>query len=290
MISTLDITNTGGTYSRLLAQVRVWHHTRGYWRKVADLMLPETGIIPGVRLHLKQDIGTVLPDGKYKVEGYLYVDGRRGNAISREFDFRGDPTKTDVKTGAPIDLDKRDLFVDILPGATRAGTVMVGNGSEERVTVTTEVVVPPHMTLAVSGTGLKGDDLSCAEWVTVNPGSFTLERYARRNLNIVVRAPNAASMYSHYYATLLLHVTYPDGSSGGMREVRICVNNSRGSDKHHIDATALNVAETSPSRYFVTARFINQGATHITPVCRGLLTEAGGRAPPGRRASGSSSS
>ncbi len=275
VISTLDITNNGGTYSRLLAQVRVWHHSRGYWRKVADLTLPETGIIPSVKLHLKQDIGTVLPDGKYKVEGYLYVDGRRGNAISKEFDFKGDPTKTNVRTGAPIDLDKRDLFVDVIPGSTRTGTVLVGNGSEEEVTVQAEVVVPPHMVTARSGVGIVGEDLSCVDWVTVNPSNFTLGRYGRRNLMLVVRTPNATSMYSHYYATVLLHVTYPDGSSGGQREIRVCVNNSKGSDKHHIDATSLRVSEASPSRYFVAATFLNQGATHVKPVCNGLLTEAG---------------
>ena len=89
VMATMDIMNTGGTYSRLLGQIRIWQQSRGHWRKTADLTLPETGIIPGVTLNLKAGSRLLLPNGKYKVEGYLYVDGNRGNGVWQRDRFHG---------------------------------------------------------------------------------------------------------------------------------------------------------------------------------------------------------
>ena len=79
--------------------MRIWQQTQGHWRKTADLTLPENGIIPGVTLNLKQDLGVLLPNGKYKIEGYLYVDGRRGNGVNKEIDFAGDPARRSTTAG-----------------------------------------------------------------------------------------------------------------------------------------------------------------------------------------------
>lgn len=276
VLGSLEIVNSGGTYSRLMGRLRIWRDNNGHWSKAAEVTLPENGIIPGVKLNLKHDIGVLLPDGKYKVEGYLYVDGQRGNGWSKEIDFKGDP-RAPISGGlAPIDLDKENLFIDVIPGSTRGGSIIVGNGSETPITVNAEFILPPHMLNVVSGRQVKGEDLGCAEWVTLQPQEFTLQRYGRRNVNLIVRMPATATQYSHYYGMLRLHSTYQDGSPAGTRTAIVCVRNSKATSANLIDPTSFTTAGLTPSRYLATASFRNGGVTHVTPRCVGVLSGAGG--------------
>ena len=278
VIASMGITNKGGTYSRLQGHLRILQESKdsvGSWRRVADLPFTPIGIIPGVSLNLEKDVGMLLPSGKYKVEGYLFVDGRRGNAFSEELDFKGDPRVPDVRALVPISLDKDDLMIDVVPGSGRGGSVMVTSQSEEPVTVNVEFVLPEHMQNVVSGEGIRGDDLSCVDWVNVMPSEFTLQRYARRSVNLNVKMPPTATQYSHYYGMLRLHVTYADGTSAGMRDVRVCVKNTKAAESNVIDPITFTFAEASPSRYIATATFRNQGVTYVNPRCRGILTGPG---------------
>jgi len=237
--------------------------------------LPDNGIIPGVRLTLKQDLGVLLPSGKYKIEGYLWVDGRRGNGVNKELDFVGDKVASGNGGMAPIDLDKESVFIDVTPGATRTGQLTVGNGSEDPVDVAVEFILPEHMLHVVNGSGIKGEDLGCAEWVTVQPPQFTLQGYGRRTLNLIVRMPATATQYSNYYGTIRLHVTYRDGSPGGMKTIHVCLKNGKATATNVISPMSISFAGLTPSRYLVTSSFLNNGVTHVTPRCKGILTPVG---------------
>jgi hypothetical protein len=275
VIASMDVVNKGGTYSRLQGQIRIWRMSeKGHWVKAANVTLPDNGIIPGVTLNLKEDIGILLPSGRYKVEGYLFVDGRRGNAINDEFDFVGDVRVVDTRGLAPIDLDKEDLFIDALPGAARQGTILVGNGSEDPISVMAEFILPEHMLHAQVG-DIKGDDLGCVDWVAVQNPQFTLQKYGKRNLSLIVRMPQTATQYSNYYGTLRLHATYADGTPAGMKTANVCVRNGKVAGTNVIDARQPSIAVASPGRYWMTASFLNGGVTHVTPKCKGLLTGSG---------------
>lgn len=273
----MNIANFGSTYSHLQGMLRVQQEVGGNWRRVGDLKLSPCGIIPGVSLKLTQDVGTMLPSGKYKVDGYLYVDGRRGSAYSNELDFQGDRRIVDPRTLAPIDLDKENLFIDVVPGGSRGGAVMVTNVSENPVTVRMEFVSPAHMCNMISGRQVRGDDLSCAAWANVMPMEFTLQRYARRSVNVNLKVPAAATDYSNYYGTLNFHTTFADGSSAGTRTVDVCVTNTRVPATPLIDKVLFTLSESiTPGRYIATATFSNGGVTYCEPRCRGLVTGQGG--------------
>lgn len=272
---TMAIANNGGTYSRLTGQIRVWRWQQGHWAKVAEVRLPDNGIIPGVKLNLKQDLGVLLPSGRYKIEGYLWVDGRRGNGINKEIDFVGDKVASGKAAMAPIDLDKENVFIEVTPGATRTGQLTIGNGSEDPVTVNVEFILPEHMLHVVNGSGIKGEDLGCTDWVTVQPPQFTLQGYGRRTLNLIVRMPPTATQYSNYYGTLRLHATYQDGSPAGMKTAQVCLKNGKATATNMISPMSLNFASLTPARYMVTASFLNNGVTHVTPRCKGILSPAG---------------
>jgi len=269
------IVNNGGTYSRLTGQLRVWRSQEGHWAKVAEVRLPDNGIIPGVKLNLKQDLGVLLPSGRYKIEGYLWVDGRRNNGINKEIDFVGDKVASENRGLAPIDLDKENVFVDVTPGATRTGQLTVGNGSEDPIDVTVEFILPEHMLHVVNGSGIKGEDLGCVDWVTVMPQQFTLQGYGRRTLNMVVRMPPTATQYSNYYGTIRLHAAYRDGSPAGMKTANVCVKNGKATATNVISPMSISFAGLTPARYLVTSSFLNNGVTHVTPRCKGILTPVG---------------
>lgn len=163
------------------------------------------------------------------------MDGRRGNGINKEIDFVGDQVVGSRVGLPPIDLDKENVFIDVTPGSTRTGQITVGNGSEDPVTVNVEFILPEHMLHVVNGSGIKGEDLGCVDWVTVQPPQFTMRCYGRRTLNLIVRMPPTATQYSNYYGTLRFHTTYRDGSPAGMRTGNARVPQERQSHRDECD-------------------------------------------------------
>jgi len=276
---TLDIGNNGGTFSRLLPIVRLWGQSGGHWRKMSEVKFPEIAIMPGVKLSVQQNVGQALPSGDYRLEGFLFVDGRRGAVIRKVVQFEGDPTLAPTVRGqASLSMEPSSLIVDkIIPGATRSMPIQVMNGSEEDVTVNAELILPEHMQSAVSARGVKGDDLGCAGWVTVNPPTFTLKGHARRSVMILTKMPKEAAKYPSYYGTLRLHVSYADGKPAGTKDALICAQNKQVAGTPAVGATVLTVSETAPARYLASASFSNIGETHATGLtCQGALSIVGG--------------
>jgi hypothetical protein len=246
----IDIQNDGGTYSRLTGMTRIWARWGGHWRKITEKQFMDTGIIPGVKLHLLEDVGRPLPSGTYKVEGFLYVDGRRSGQIQKEIEFEGDKRITNFNVDAPL---------DVVPGVMRTGAIAVVNASTEPVQVAAEVVLPENMVHAVSAKGVRGETFGCADWVTVEPAKFTLQGYGRQNLRVSVRMPASPAGLPNYYGMIRLHSTYPDGQSGGLTRARVCVLDKKVQGVPQVDNMVFTISELSPSRYMVTARFLNNG-------------------------------
>jgi hypothetical protein len=274
----VDIANNGGSFSRLLPVVRVSAQEGTHWRRISEVKLPELVIMPGVKLHVKQDAGQALPSGNYRLDAFLFVDGLRGPRISNEVVFKGDPRipSTGLKGDIPLTMQPAPLFIEMVPGAARSAVVNVLNGSEDEITINAEAVLPPHMESA-QVQGIRGDDLSCANWVTVNPSKFTLKGHSRRSIGILARMPKEAGKYPSYYADLKLHLFYADGKAAGTKETWICVENKPVTGTPSLEAKVLTVSETSPSRYLVTGAFGNYGATHVNSLtCQGYLSVVGG--------------
>jgi hypothetical protein len=274
----IDIANNGGTFSGLLPVVRIWEQSGGHWRRFSEVKFPEVSIMPGVKLHLQRNVGQMLPSGAYQLEAALYVDNRRGPIIRKVVQFAGDPTLAKTLHGqAALNVAPADLFIESIPGATRTASLQVVNGSEEDVTVTAGLVVPEDMYMAVSSRGVKGDDLACADWVTVNPPTFPLKGHARRNVTIIAKMPKEFTKYPNYYGTLRLRVSYADGQSGGERNALVCVQNKQVAATPFLGATVLTFSESGPSRYLAVATFANGGETHVTSLsCQGVLSIVGG--------------
>ena len=224
----VDIVNTGGSFSSIMPVVRVWGQSAGHWRKVLEATVGETGIIPGAKLHLLKDVGKPLASGSYQIEAFLYVDGRRGDVLKKVIKFDGDPTLAgNIAVDVPLDLQPTDTVLEIVPGATRSTGIQITNGSEESVRVETEFALPADMQSMSNSRGVRGDDLSCADWVTVEPRQFTMNGYSRTNLRAVARMPKGVAQYPCHDGTLKLRIFYRDGKPAGTRETYICIQNKK---------------------------------------------------------------
>ncbi len=130
----------------------------------------------------------------------------------------------------------------------------------------------------MSKQGVKGDDLGCQDWVTLNPTTFPLRGHARRNIMIVTKAPKELLKYPCYYATLRLHASYADGTPAGTKEVLICAQNKQVKGTPVMGATVLTISspENTPGRYLASASCSNTSETHaMSLTCQGILSKVG---------------
>ena len=272
----MDISNNGGTYSRLKAFAKVRGFWDGHWREVTDAEFKGVSIIPGAEFKLKHNIERSLPPGKYRISGVLYVDGRRAKRIEKELNFVGDTSITKVATDAPLDVLPSNVIINCRPGATRVATIKIRNASDETVNIQTGLALPGNLRGVAFG-DLKGDDLDCTEWVKIEPESFTLLSMSQQSIRIIATMPKSAAIAMHpcYYALLGIFSTYPDGQRGGVTTAHICVTDESISAEPFVHGMKLSPALKGGSQYYIVARFGNFGRIHFTPIrCRAAVVDA----------------
>ncbi|MFQ6034921.1 MAG: hypothetical protein ACE5NM_03610 [Sedimentisphaerales bacterium] len=269
----MTVANKGRTLSRLLGMLRVWGFFKDHWRRITEDQLNMTLILPGSELKLTADIGRSLPPSKYRVGGWLFVDGRRVKPMEKEIDFAGDPSTTRIATDAPLDLKPRNIIINSLPGATRTAVLQVFNASDEEVIVKVQKALPPKLKGVAAGP-LRGENLDCTDWVTMTPKEFKLPSYGQQNIRIIAKMPNPEAIQACYYALLGLFATYPDGQNAGQTTANICILNQKIQAKPIVyPSGALSLARQTGSKYIVTGMFTNYGNIHFNPKrCRVTVT------------------
>lgn len=278
---TMKVQNAGGTFARLKGISRVWAKQGGHWRKITETEFPDRGILPGVTYTMKQDVGRPLGGGGYKVQAFLYVDEQRGDQLAKELEFEGDRRIIVTRQDAVLSLDPGEVTISAMPGAMRQERMTVINSSEESVNVDAEAIIPRQMIGKAmqmpNGLSVRGEDLSCMDWVRIEPRQFSLRGYGRQNIRIVAQMPEAAAAFPDHYAMLRLHASYPDGQLAGTREGIIFVETRGAQAEGRVEPVSVRVHESGPSRYIITASFTNKGMTHVLPRCHGrLLMDADG--------------
>ncbi len=273
----MSIDNNGGTRSRLKGFAQIKGFLSGHWREITTAEFNGANIIPGAKLKLKANIGRTLPTAKYKIGGWLYVDGRRDQRISKDIDFAGDDRIKQVATDVPIDLLPSSVSISSLPGAVRVKAIKIYNASDETVNIRTAVRLPQSL-LGVAFGDLKGDDLDCTGWLRVEPKQFKLLSHKQQSIKIVSSMPNNVSeMIPCYYALLGLVSTYEDGQSGGVTTAPISVANQNINVDPYVIGMTLSPALKDGSEYYIVARYGNFGRIHFTPItCRAALADATG--------------
>lgn len=272
----VSVANNGGTYSSVKALTRLRGFSDGHWREITETEFPLVGIMPGSALKLRSNIQRPLPRGKYRINGVLYVDGRRSKVFGKEIDFAGHPTATKVTGDASLILNPSEVSMSSMPGATRTAVLKVFNASDEAINVQASLELPRRL-IGVTFGNVKGTDLNCAEWVNIKPDKFSLRSGAQQSILISATMPNPAATHPCYYAVLRLQSTYADGENAGATTAYICVENNEVVARPVAYAQKLTLAAAGgPSNYLVVARFGNFGSIHFTPKCRVALTTGTG--------------
>lgn len=262
---TMTVQNDGGTLSQLKPIARVYAFSKNHWHLVTTTEFDEKRIIPGAILILNADIRKSLPSGKYKVQGELYVDGRRTKRVEKVFDFKGDPTITRVAADAPLDLKPLDLMIECSPGSLRAETITVYNASDETINIQTAKGLQPDLQQKVIG-NVRGTDLDCTSWLQITPENFTLPGGGgRKRVQVVAKLPVGVT-HPCYYSLLALWASYPDGQRAGYRTANVFVKNSNIVVEPAALGLNVRLQELDGSKYLVTATFRNLKTVHFKPL------------------------
>ncbi len=265
----MNIDNKGGTRSNLKGFAQIKGFLDGHWRQITTTEFRGTRIIPGAKLRLRSNLERSLPSAKYRVSGWLYIDGRRAQRIMKEIDFAGDTSVTKLVTDSPLDLLPSVVSIIALPGATRMASIKVYNASDESVNVQTAIGLPRTLKGVTFG-DLKGVDLDCTEWLKIEPQKFALRSHAQQSIRITAKMPDTVSAsLPCYYALLGLYSTYADGQRAGVTTANIFVANKNISVEPFVYGMTLRPALKEGSEYYIVARFGNFGSIHFTPIgCR----------------------
>jgi hypothetical protein len=265
----MNVDNKGGTRSNLKGFAQIKGFLDGHWRQITTTEFRGTRIIPGAKLRLRSNLERSLPSAKYRVSGWLYIDGRRAQRIMKEIDFAGDTSVTKLVTDSPLDLLPSAVSISALPGATRMAAIKVYNASDESVNVQTAIGLPRTLKGVTFG-DLKGIDLDCTEWLKIEPQKFALRSHTQQSIRIIAKMPDTVSAsLPCYYALLGLYSTYADGQRAGVTTANICVANKNISVEPFVYGMTLRPALKEGSEYYIVARFGNFGSIHFTPIkCR----------------------
>lgn len=265
----MNVDNKGGTRSNLKGFAQIKGFLDGHWREITTAEFRGTRIIPGAKLRLRNNLDRSLPSAKYRVSGWLYIDGRRAQRITKEIDFVGDTSVTKVVTDTPLDLLPSVVSIIGQPGATRMAAIKVYNASDETVNVQTAIGLPRSLQGVAFG-DLKGVELDCTEWLKIEPQKFTLRSHTQQSIRITAKMPDTVSAsLPCYYALLGLYSTYADGQRAGVTTANICVANKNVSVEPFVYGMTLRPALKGGSEYYIVAKFGNFGSIHFTPIrCR----------------------
>lgn len=273
---TMTIANEGKTFSSVEGNVTLKKRVGKNWRRITDTYFRKTKIIPNVEVQFVTDIERQLPSGQYKLFGQIKIGGRRAKPLDKIIKFKGDPTITDAATDAAIEVTPRYITIETIQGATRNTIIQVSNASEAgSVEVHASLVVPETLKGVAMG-ALRGEDLTCPDWLTVRPNKFKLRAGARQNIKIISKVPNSEMAYANYYASLNLRSIYSNGQSAGSSSALVCVHNKNSESEPRGQVMNLTVNAEKPSRYVVTAQFGNVGNIHYIPKCRAVIYDAKG--------------
>ncbi len=275
-LATLGVENKGGTFCRLQGYIRISNWWGNHWRRITECQFADVGIIPGAKLLLKRDVGKPLPKGKYKLEGFLIVNGVRADQTEdADFQFAGDPriaTGGTVEAMTALDFDPRELVLESVPGSMKTDRIQVVNATDNPVNVTVDTMLPEHFNSIVAtdpntGRQITGEEYGCNKWVTIEPNQFQLTAYGKQTLVVKVNVPKTATGLPNYYSVITLRSTYPDGQPAGVTKGRICLLMKKTSGAPRLVAKSVSVSELSATKYQIFARTFNMGTTHILPRC-----------------------
>ncbi len=274
-MATLSVNNKGGTFCRIQGYVRISNWWGGHWRRMTESQFSDIGVLPGNKLVLKQDVGRSLPEGKYKLEGFLVVNGAPADQIIKDsFEYGGDPREKgkELKGLSALDFDPQEVTVDATVGSLRTAKIQIVNTTDEPVTVNADTALPDHLNALVvtdpnTQRQITGEEYGCNKWITVEPGQFQLGAYGRQNVFLKINVPDTATGLPNYYSVINLRCQYPDGTPAGTARSRVCLSIKKANGAPKLKTNSVLIADLSPTKVQILVNTRNEGTKHALPSC-----------------------
>jgi hypothetical protein len=272
----LSVCNSGETFGRVHGRMTVFAMVKNAWRQVLQTDVGENvALLPGYTINIAQDIRRSLPPGKYKLQAYLTLAGRYKGRVERIVDFAGDPNVKSLIEDAALTFTPDNLEIRSTPNAMRSAVVTVTNNGVDVANVRCGLMMPKELDGVTMGT-VKGTDLSCTKWATVEPREFTLQPGRRKAVRIILNHPEEETVTPNYYANLLFVATNNEGQGTGDWRVPVWVRNGRLPSTPRAQGVTIEIDELDTNKYTVTAKYANVGNIHLEPTATaGVTTFAG---------------
>jgi hypothetical protein len=221
-------------------------------------------IIPGSNLKVRADLERVLPTGTYKVNGALFVDGRRVRGVEKDVQYQGPSEVTAVNAEVVIRTDPEVVFLESRPGRVRSERIDIYNYSDKVLNMRAHAIIPQLFGGKVLPGNVMGEDLACADWIEVRPSEFQIRAHGKKTVRLIARMPSVTR--SSFYASLKLMATFAeDGTNAGRKTAMLVVSNSEATPQYGIKDRGIDLKELAGSKYIVSARYSNIGTVHVNP-------------------------
>jgi len=264
-IVTVSVINSGEVASRLAGTVTVFELLGDKTRRVASIPVSSTRAIPGSSFNLVLEAPRRLPTGRYRVIAEIRVDEQRLPTFSRDIDFIGDPSVTSVEPDGIVVLEPGLIEVIGVPGSKRKRFVLVKNDGTEPVTITMRLNTVESLKAVVMGS-VKGTQLDCAGWVSLNPAEFELSPGMTKRVAVDCEFPGVGSLRPCSYATVNLEATFMDGPLATRTSALVVARNAKAQPKVQIELSKASLAIGEGDEYSVNIEYVNTGEKelHIT--------------------------
>jgi hypothetical protein len=272
----VTIKNEGGTYSEATPFASIWQILPSRAQLVTrNLQLPGISIIPGAEVDIVADLKRSLPTGKYKIVTTLGVDGRRVPGLTEEITFKNPVLSGVAHQNAAMRLLPGQVDLEVNPGRVASQQIVIRNNSDEHIVVKAIPVVPEAM--AGKFLVLRGEDLSCVNWIEVRPNELSIRAGGERKVTVVARMPKEDELPAlsqdptNYYATLKIYGFYRDHSSAGMASAMVNVSRKGSEPMPVIQPRNTTINSLDGTKALVVSAFANLGMTHVVPTCSGRI-------------------
>jgi len=277
----LKIKNSGSTYSLIMPRASVYHLTpKGRSRVIKrDLQFPARKIIPGGEFDLFMDLKNSLPSGTYKVAATLNVDGRRVKGLNKTIEFENPGLAGEAHLDASMRVNPTNVEFEMAPGRVDNQRIVISNFSDEDIVIKAVPVVPDGFLQKVST--LRGEDLSCANWITIRPDEIPIRAGGQRNVSVSVRMPKEQDLpvlnidLSNYYASLKFYGFYRDRTSAGVTSSLVNVTIKGADPIPSVQERECDIRDLGNSKFKLLGTYVNFGMIHVTPVCRATIRSEG---------------
>ncbi len=266
-LAAIRAANTGETLVRVGGTLTIQGQSNTAWLRVAQLPLPERGILPGAAVNLGDDLKRRLPAGRYRLIARLTVNGMSYPTIEREVDFAGDPAQQTLAVDVPLRIEPPDIALTILPGSRRTANVMLHNPSTTTVQLTGRLSRPQNLDPTYEAT----------DWLTVTPDTLTLRGGERRTVRITAAAPADGIPYPNYYAQLLLSAVDPAGQGVGDVVIPIILHQAKVAEPRRMAFQQVQLVESEDGDLSMVLVLENTGAIHLAPTASVSITNAIGK-------------